>query len=363
MKILDRRTVCANPNGVFNYFGWPSVARLSDGTLALAASGFRMRHVCPFGKGVISYSWDEGMHWTPPAAVIDTCLDDRDSGIVAFGKNRAIFTSFNNSIAAQRAWVQKVDTSTPFRAASKAFTESYLDLISALPDSERLLGSTYALSDDGGKSFGPVRLSPVTAPHGPTPTRDGGLLYVGRRFTANDSPEQGDEPYLLCCRLNENDEFEPIGFISNIPNPEGGLYLSCEPHAAELSDGRLIVHIRVQRGCFTIYQSESFDGGHTFTKPHRLLGQNGGAPAHILKHSSGKLVSVYGYRAEPYGIRYMVSDDLGESWETDLILDDSAPGADLGYPASVELTDGRILTVYYMNNGTTSNIEQIVWTL
>ena len=109
MKIIDKRVICSNPDSVFNYFGWPTVTRLPDGALAMAASGFRMRHICPFGKGVICYSFDEGMSWTRPAVVTDTPLDDRDSGIAAFGGNRAIFTSFNNSIAAA-ARFERTDT-------------------------------------------------------------------------------------------------------------------------------------------------------------------------------------------------------------------------------------------------------------
>ena len=120
---------------------------------------------------VICYSSDEGKSWTRPAPVIDTPLDDRDSGVVSFGKGRVIFTSFNNSIAAQRAWMERLGEDTPEQAASKAFTRAYIELLAARPDSERLLGSTYRISDDGGTVFGPVRLSPVTSPHGPMPTR------------------------------------------------------------------------------------------------------------------------------------------------------------------------------------------------
>ena len=362
MRMFSNTVVCANDDGIFNYFGWPSVTWLPDGRLALACSGFRMRHVCPFGKGVICYSSDEGKTWTRPAPVIDTPLDDRDSG-ASFGTGRVIFTSFNNSIKAQQAWMERLDEDTPERAASKAFTKAYLDLLSACPDSEKLLGSTYRISDDGGVAFGPVRLSPVTAPHGPTPMRDGNLLYIGRRFTANDSPDQGNMPYIECHRLGKDDEFEYMSSIPNIPNGEGGYYLSCEPHALELPNGTIIVHIRVQGGCFTVYQSESFDGGRSFTAPHRLLQPNGGSPAHLLMHSSGKLVSVYGYRNAPYGIRYMVSEDMGESWKTDLVLTDAHLTADLGYPASVELPGGRLLTVYYVNESGASRIRQIIWEL
>ena len=84
MKLIQTdpaQIICHNPDSVFGYFGWPSIARLPDGTLAMVASGFRMAHVCPFGKGIICYSRDEGRTWTAPAAVIDTVLDDRDCGL------------------------------------------------------------------------------------------------------------------------------------------------------------------------------------------------------------------------------------------------------------------------------------------
>ena len=59
----------------------------------------------------------------------------------------------------------------------------------------------------------------------------------------------------------------------------------------------------------------------------------------------------------------MFSRDDGETWDTDNILLDEEPSADLGYPASVELRDGRILTVFYTreNAGGDSVIKQVIW--
>ena len=34
----EKRAICSNPDSLFRYFGWPSVARLQDGTLAMARS-------------------------------------------------------------------------------------------------------------------------------------------------------------------------------------------------------------------------------------------------------------------------------------------------------------------------------------
>ena len=39
--------------------------------------------------------------------------------------------------------------------------------------------------------------------------------------------------------------------------------------------------------------------------------------------------------------------DFGETWRDDYVLDERAHDGDLGYPASVELDDGSIVTVYY----------------
>lgn len=98
------KVIMSNPEGRFRYFAWPSVARLQNGSIAAVASGFRLRHLCPFGKAVIAYSFDEGESYTNPAPVIDTPLDDRDAGILAYGEKNVIITSFNNTVAMQRQW-------------------------------------------------------------------------------------------------------------------------------------------------------------------------------------------------------------------------------------------------------------------
>ena len=59
------------------------------------------------------------------------------------------------------------------------------------------------------------------------------------------------------------------------------------------------------------------------------------------------------------------SEDNGETWDTDYILRDDAHSGDLGYPATVELNDGSLLTVYYqipegLNNAV---IMQSIWRL
>jgi hypothetical protein len=103
--------------------------------------------------------------------------------------------------------------------------------------------------------------------------------------------------------------------------------------------------------------------GLSFSVPRQIIGDTAGSPPHLLQHTSGALICVYGRREPPYGQRAMFSRDGGANWDADYILDDSAANPDLGYPATVELKDGRLLTVYYENTGGRSSIMQQIWEL
>ena len=229
MKTLaaGRKTVlCQNADSPFFYFGWPTVTRLPDGTLAMAASGFRLEHVCPFGKGVIAYSKDEGESWTHPAVVIDTPLDDRDCGLTCFGEGKVILTSFNNTTAFQRQCnADRLLSSSAQERAKAELIEAYTRYVDAMGLQETYLGSTYCISEDGGYRFGPVRKSPVTAPHEPCRMLDGSLLYVGRRFSANDSFDDGAKPYIECWHMGtDGKEWQYVSSIENVADEHGLLH-------------------------------------------------------------------------------------------------------------------------------------------
>jgi len=365
MKKLNvvNSVVCGNEDGVFNYFAWPTVARLPGGDLAAVASGFRLKHICPFGKLVMCVSRDEGKTWGAPSVLIDTPLDDRDGGIAVSG-NDVIVTSFNNTVAFQRDVLDNKYYS--YSPDMQKMIEGYLGAFDAAEAEAKFLGSTYKMSKDGGDTFGEVRRVPVSAPHGPCVMEDGSFLYVGRMFENLDGG-----PELRCYKKTGDGDFKYLSSIEDITEDKG--LLPCEPHAVALPGGRVIVHIRVQnhgetgknyKNTFTLYQSDSYDGGKTFSKP-RHIGIEHGSPGHLLRHSGGALVCVYGYRLTPYGQRAAISLDNGATWDADYILRDDGPDGDLGYPATVELNDGRLLTVYYQKERGRDNtvIMQSVWEL
>lgn len=372
--VKEKKVICSNPGSLTaRFFGWPSVCRLPDGSLAMAASGFRLGHVCPFGKVTMCYSRDEGESWTAPAAVVDTLLDDRDAGLAVGRDGSVVLTTYNASIG----WMRRDNSVLNKSLKVQRFVDAYLDMLEDTEAEEKYLGSLWFISRDGGYHFDEMKKVPILAPHGPTPLKDGGFLMVGavvgggKTFgpTVQDTiSRRGCR--IVCIKVDENGDHEYVSEIDNVD--EEGWTGSYEPHVIELPDGRIVVHIRVhfkQDPRMTVYQSVSADGGKTFSKPRPILAEGlyNRGPAHLLLHSSGALISTYGCRDNPFGIGAVISYDGGETWSEEFRLVSDGHSKDIGYPCSVELENGDILTVYYdhqdalYDNDSPAVIEQVVW--
>lgn len=355
MTLTDLTAVMENPTGIHRYFGWPTLAKKQDGTLVCAASGFRLAHVCPFGKTVLSQSYDNGRTWCRPTPVIDTVLDDRDGGVAVFGENSLIVTSFNNTADFQMQCIENWERTGYETAEFRRLCRSYVELLQARGLGRRDYGASYRISHDGGVTWGGVQKSPITSPHGPVAFRDG-LLWVGRTITDGGNVEDLDE--VRCYFMTGDGE---MTYLSTLPAYEDGRgpILPCEPHAILLPSGRVLVHVRLQRRepeMFATFQTVSDDGGLSWSPLVPVTEEVGGAPAHLLLHSKGRLVSVIGHRKKPFGIRVLFSDDMGDSWDCATLTDD-ASSPDLGYPSVAELPDGRLYLVWYQNEGGVSTIR------
>ena len=57
----------------------------------------------------------------------------------------------------------------------------------------------------------------------------------------------------------------------------------------------------------------------------------------------------------------MVSHDGGDTWTYDYVLRDDGPDTDLGYPASVEMDDGSLFTVYYQKQESAEEKCSLLW--
>jgi len=338
--------VCALGRDFYGYFGWPTVGAMEDGTLVAVASGMRTAHVCPYGRTVFLKSHDQGRTWTSPRVINDSPLDDRDAGVISPGGKRLLVTWFSSDT---RYYAGRRDKKDPWQQAIAAGLRWMTD-----ENARRFVGSWLRLSDDGGDTWSHSVRVPVNSPHGPIRLRSGELLYLGKVFD--------DDMKRFCTGVGEmvavksSDGGVTWTHMGTVPiHPGTVLENYHEAHVAELPSGKLIGHIRFQSHgdsdvskvglvSFSIMQTESTDGGRTWS-PVETLGFHG-SPPHLLMHSSGALVCVYGYRQEPYGERACISRNEGKTWKH-CVLRDDGPDGDLGYPSSVELSDGRIFTLFY----------------
>ncbi len=361
--ILKHGVVCSRPESRFGYFGWPSIARLGDGTLVAGASGLRLGHLCPFGKSTLFFSRDEGETWTCPVVVNDTPLDDRDVGLLSLGGQKLLLSWFNLE---SRYYSRE----TGFFRTSCGLTDDEYALARAVTErypadiDEKWAGSFTRVSFDGGVTWGPMHRSPVTAPHGPIQREDGALLYVGKAY----GEKEGNGEIAAHLSRDDGATWEKLGAL---PVPPGtALSNFHEPHAIDLGGGRILALVRYQdyRGesahpyPFSMDQSVSEDGGRTWREMSPL--PISGSPPHLTRHASGALICVYARRESPFSQRAMISRDGGATWEIDMVLREACD-SDIGYPASVSLPDGTLLTVYYqhLTPGDKASILSTRWRL
>ena len=344
MEIIKHGIITPKGISKFRYNAWPSVVTLNNGELLCAWSGNRLGHVCPFGKVMISRSTDGGHTWRPPYVAVDTPLDDRDAGLCIANNGNIILTSFTNSRKLQSHFKSLSDFNKT--EESKTLVDAYLSMITD-EDEKRFLGSTLSISTDNGYSFSTPTLMPITSPHGPCVLLDGRILYVGRSFSDPSLASFEFLPDAIYALILTNDGKvnEKPYLIADKPKYDESAFF-CEPHAAVMPDGSILLAIRVERKNkpFTIYLSRSTDGGKTFSTPVETGWT--GAPPHIFVTKSKVVVIVYGKRCDAYGEYARISNDSGYTWSDEILLH-SAPNGDLGYPCTTQNANGELVTVYY----------------
>lgn len=330
-EIVWTKVLCKEPG---RYMGWPTVCLRKNGELLAVFSGDRDEHICPWGKVQMVKSVDLGSTWGAPVTICNTPLDNRDAGIIELPNGDLVVAWFTSL-----AYCQSIRDRSKLQPGS--IKEQWFLHDEKIPQAvkDEWLGFYTARSSDGGKTWAtPVRTVGST-PHGPILLKDGRLLYVGRYFKGEQAVISVEE---------SRDQGASWQMLSEIqPSPaERGPKLFHEPHAVETGDGRIVAQIRYHGKDGCLRQAESRDGGKTWTvmQPTKLAG----LPPHLIRLSSGKLLTVYGRRFDAYGEYACLSDDEGRTWDVANEIKLAAHfNGDLGYPASVELPNGSILTVYY----------------
>jgi hypothetical protein len=355
-KVEELRVISQQPK---LYHGWPTVARCKDGRLAVVCSGGREAHVCPFGRVELMMSGDEGQTWGWPRVLMDSDIDDRDAGVVETAKGSLLVTTFTalpyESILAKAEKIKPGEKGAWPAAKLKRWRSAHNRLTAEKRNA--MLGSWIVRSTDGGMTWSGRYRCPVNSPHGPIQLSDGRLLYAGKELW------RGQRRIGVC---ESTDDGVTWRWLAEIPTRKGDVNEHYhELHAAEAKDGRLVVQVRNHNkanGRETL-QSESTDGGKTWSAP-RSIGV-WGLPSHLLQLKDGRLLMTYGHRRKPYGNQVRVSADDGQTWSQPMIVSGDGIGGDLGYPSTVQLKDGSLLSVWYevMKGSRCAVLRQAHWTL
>jgi len=355
-EILGTRVISHQPQ---YYHGWPTLARRRNGQLLVVCSGGREQHVCPFGRVELMVSSDNGQTWGWPQVLLDSAIDDRDAGVLETARGTILVTTFTSLAyepTLEKAQKKKAGEAGAWPAEQLSAWQAAHQRLTA--DQRRAeLGEWMVRSTDGGVTWSARYPTLVNSPHGPTQLADGRLLYAGKElWTQAQRVGVGES-------LDDGRTWRWLAEIPARPGDDPKQYH--ELHAVEVGDSRIVVHIRNHNkpNAGETLQTESADGGKTWSVPHPI--GVWGLPSFLLRLRSGKLLMTYGHRRPPFGNQARLSEDHGRTWSEPLIISGDGAGGDLGYPSTVELEDGSLLTVWYekLNSSPRAVLRQARWRL
>jgi hypothetical protein len=119
-----------------------------------------------------------------------------------------------------------------------------------------------------------------------------------------------------------------------------------EPAPFLLPDGTILILLRENR-TRSLFAVRSSDDGRNWTEPE-ATGITG-YPAHVVLLPDGRLAAAVGRRRQPFGIEIVCSEDWGRSFDIErpIVVRESLPNKDLGYPTAVLTADGSLFVAYY----------------
>lgn len=315
---VERRLI-ASGQGYF-----PVALRLADGRIAVVMRG-GAPHVGLKGRLDMAFSSDEGQTWSKPTVVVDSGIDDRNPALGQAADGTLVVAYWHN---------------TRYDAAGQY--NSNLDTP---------VSTWTTRSGDGGKTWSkPVQINVSDigwgSPYGKVLTLpDGSMLmavYGGAVRDASKSPttrpKETEHSYVY--RSTDNGQ---SWLRFGQPGPQG----FNETGLLRLPSGVILAAMRRDPGG-TVCLTRSADGGKTWAEPSQPITPNSVHPADLTLLPDGRVLMVCGDRVGPYGVRGLIGDasgDFDRAGRIRVVTD--ATNGDCGYPSSVMLKDGRILTAYY----------------
>lgn len=330
------------------YYITPWLKSLRNGDLIVTmreahARGADQRgHVDPTARGVMVRSRDQGKTWSGKTVFDDETYrfsTTQDVPVTQLSDGSLLLTPYSWAVS---------PLPPGFPGSRRAFSATFEGLWTLV---SRDNGQTWSAR----RPLTVVGLPPISTRVPPVELPDGTLVMA----VYDEGPKRSGLEWSRCWLIRSTDKGLTWGGASLIAEDEQYRRNFEEPSLVRLRNGKLLTMMRITSGRSPLFpdsqegylwQSESSDDGRTWKKPWKTA--IWGYPADVIELRDGRLLCTYGYRLAPFGVRAVVSRDGGTTWDLDrgLVLRDDGGNGDLGYPSSVELADGRVLTVYWINH-------------
>ena len=310
------RVIAVKGQGYF-----PVMIRLRDGSLGVVLRG-GAPHLGVKGRLDWIRSNDSGRSWSKPTLIVDSRWDDR---------NPSLGQMADGTLVVGYAEASTYDANGKWAPSAGSY-----DLFFVMSHDE---GNTW--SEKKKLSSGPiVNGSPF------------GRIIHDRNGTALMAVYGGWDSSYAESKKPEGKAKDFSGIIRSKDNGRswGDFSLILPGHneasLALLPGGKLIAVARTEGGALST--TESSDNGFHWSAP-RTLTRAGQHPADICRLKSGTLLLTYGNRLRPYGVGCLTSHDSGTTWEYKKrgMLAWDSQSTDCGYPSTVQLDDGTIVTMFY----------------
>ena len=303
---------------------FPVLIRLqNDELLGVVRGG--AAHRGQAGRLDLLRSGDGGKTWTGPSVLVDGPTDDRNPGLgqLADGTIVAAYMivtwEYDTTGGEPKKTGQRNEGVHTMRSTDGGLTWS-------APVRSDSIAALYGKEAGGGMSGSPygkiVQLADGTALMAVYFSFPGERGHESWLFRSTDSGATWGDPTLLGEHFNET-----------------GLVV--------LRDGRVLAAMRSEVGRY-LAAIESSDQGRTWSTPVRITADHE-HPADLIELADGRVLLTYGQRNTPRGVEAILSRDGGRTWDpsTKVKLAEEVKYGDNGYPSSVQIGDGSIVTMYY----------------
>jgi hypothetical protein len=305
---------------------WPNLTTLSDGTV-VATIFNQPSHGSVAGDVDCWATEDGGQTWQRRGTVAphepDTNRMNVATGLSATGDLMAICSGWSNRYPPGKSGAAfRAEILDPWACRSADGGRTWTIDMAAFP----------ARAPDGGYA---------NIPFGDIVAGKDGVLYAATYSRRNSPAGAVDRVWIYRSRDNGNSWGDPTAVHQTGSHNETALL--------HLGDGRWLAaartHSRATDGRrYHLDLFASTDNASNWSFQSHLT-ESSQHPGHLLRLTDDTILLSYGNRTEDRGVDVRFSRDEGKSWSRPFRVADFL--GDGGYPSSVQLPDGRILTAFY----------------